>query len=230
MTWTVIGHSIGSGNTGNTPALNTTGADLLIVCVSTLAGNPPTISDNKSNTYTLAVSNTGTVSRSNGAVYYCHSPAVGAGHVATNTASNGGVGVIELIVVSGSAAVPLDVTHSASKVGPATTEAPGSVTPTQSGELCIAFYSIDDDIGSTFSIDSGFTILDHIDVTPGAQFGGVAAYFIQSTAAAINPTLTRSVAIGGGGGKEDTAEIATFKGVVVAETPLKRRVRNLYFR
>jgi hypothetical protein len=43
------------------------------------------------------------------------------------------------------------------------------------------------------AIDSGFTVLDQTDVIPGVLFGGVTAYKIQGTAAAISATLTRPV-------------------------------------
>ena len=230
MTWAVIGHSIGSGDVGGT-GFNSAGANLLIVGVDwLLSQGAAVIVDTYSNTWTQAVANTGSGGRNGGAIWYCANPTTGTGHTAHSSASSANIGVIQFLAVSGSGASPLDKTNSSFHAGgdSSTTRSPGSVTPTQNGELCFAFYVIDDPTGSTFTVDSGFTTLDHIDVSPGAQFGGVGAYFVQTTAAAVNPTWTRSAATVAS--REDISLVATFKGVAVAETPLRRRVRNLYFR
>jgi hypothetical protein len=44
----------------------------------------------------------------------------------------------------------------------------------------------------TPSIDNGFTVLDTVTTAGGQHWGGCAAYLIQATAAAINPTWTFS--------------------------------------
>jgi hypothetical protein len=60
-----------------------------------------------------------------------------------------------------------------------------------------------------FMVDSGFTILDQTDVIPGACYGGLVAYRIQGTAAAVNPTLTRPVPQGAT--KPSASAIVSFK-------------------
>jgi len=78
---------------------------------------------------------------------------------------------------------------------------PGSITPTEGNELLLVYLGLDDpaDTGSPqFSADSGFTVLDASDVVPASNYGGVGAYLVQTSPAAINPTITRSNALGSG--------------------------------
>jgi hypothetical protein len=227
MVWAIKGHAIALNN-ASTSAIDTTGADLLIACYSSIGSAIPVPADSKSNTWIQAVTDSAG-GRGGGWIFYCASPTVGTGH--TFSATGGAAGVQQITALSGKIASPLDATNSAifANNGTTTTRPTGSVTPTQSGEFCIALYEIDDPAGSTFTIDSGFTVLDSFDVVPGATFGLVVGYLAQGSAAAVNPTLTRSVA--GTASNSEVAMVATFKGVApAAESPLKRRVRNLYFR
>lgn len=214
MTISIIA-ATGAFLNNTTTAVNTTGANLIVIGADdTNFGTP---SDNKGNTYTGSVSIS---SQSSGKIWYCNNPTVGTGHTFTPGGSNGS---IQAIAVSGALATGApDVTNATTWTGDGSTtftESPGSVTPTQNGELCVALYgiSIPSNTGGTpFSVNSGFTIQGAIDVVSGSYFGTVLATLVQGTAAAVNPTLTRSNAIGAGA--VDNALIATFKATPTVST------------
>ena len=212
MSWTIIAHGTASASGAGSVTINTTGADLLIVCIDqySSAVNASDIVDSKGNTYTAAITRLSTGGPPQGAgIFYCTSPIVGSGHSVHSTSGN--FGSIGFVAVSGSVASPLDATISAA-ISSGTTLAPGSVAPSQSGEFCLAFYSVDTTSAVTFSsVDSGFTILDTIaSVSPG--FGFALAYLEQTTATAINPVLTVSPTLP----NQALAFIATFKAPTAA--------------
>ena len=204
--WSIIGHSAGPAPyTGVTT--DTTGADLLIVSLCQYA-NPVSASDivdSKGNTYTEAIKQLSTGGPPQGAgLFYCTSPVVGSDHNVHSL--NGDFGSIGFVALSGSGGSPLDATAVAVTAS-GTTLAPGSVTPSKSGEFCLAFYSVDTNNPVTFSsVDSGFTILDsYTQVSPG--FGFALAYLKQRTAGAVNPVLTLSPTLP----NQALSFIATFK-------------------
>ncbi len=215
----LVNHAIahtGAGTTITTGAVDTTGANF-VVCFYTFdssLGTPPAMSDNKSNgAGTNLTRNTGTISRSNCRMTYYLNPTVGSGHTFTATASASITGTLAIAAFSGVlVASAFDQGATAGHAGSgSTTIQPGSITPTQGGELLIAGWAIDDPANTTWTVNSGFSITDIQDVIVGATYGGVLAYFVQGAAAAINPTFTRSNALTSG--REDTASIASFKAI-----------------
>lgn len=187
-----------------------TGADLFVVGVSQYAGNsqPPTMADSAGNSWGTPFLTSTEATAGNGQFGYMfllHAPTVSA--TQTFQCSNGNNGSMAVVGVSGSATSPLDQQgFTVYEAGGITSETPGSVTPGQGGELCVAAYAIDAPSGSSFSIGSGYTIQQQIDVAGGSYFGIVLATLIQTSATATNPALSRSALTGG-----DVAMIATFK-------------------
>jgi len=202
--WTLIAHTFvvcndGSGfcNTNNpttTPAIDTTGSDLLIAGVTFFAtasgagcSTPNVFSDSKSNTWSTAktVQNNGTADGEFD-LFYVHAPTVGSGH--TFTYNKECFSSIYILAFSGSVLSPLDVTNSGSNASNETSQASGSITPTQSGDLIISGV-----LGpsSTAAVDSSITQADPFHAAVSAQnYGTGLGYFAQSTAAPINPTWT----------------------------------------
>jgi len=73
---------------------------------------------------------------------------------------------------------------------------PGSLTPLSNNKLLLTFVSCDSCTATSFSVNSGFSIIDQVprDATQnGGHVGGAWAYLVQGTAAAINPTWTITV-------------------------------------
>ena len=190
-TWTLKNHvgarGAGGGGAFTSTAIDTTGADLIVISLSTNSGGggAATLSDSKSNTWLVAKDNSSTGNQFNSCVmYYCHAPTVGTGHTFTATGT-GFYGSICVEAWQGSVASPIDQTNANS--GNLTVVQPGSITPGQNGELVIAVVG-DNSGGAT--INSGFSISDDVPTTGSVSIGTAMAYLVQSTASAVNPTWT----------------------------------------
>lgn len=173
------GSIAGSASGGTSAPLNTTGATLLVIVDACQNGTTP--SDSKGNTWTLAILVSPTGEFSSTDTYYAANPIVGTGHTFTNTPN---FSESQILAFSGVVTTsPLDTPTSASM----TSGTPGSVTPTNNGSLIITGVKSDNP-GDTYTIGSGYTIAGQIPFSAGVNFGGAAAYLIQTTAAAANPT------------------------------------------
>lgn len=208
-----------------TAAMDTTGATLLIISASEydsgISGSS-VVSDSKANTWTpLTLYVEGGVS-SQTKFYYCVPPAgkTGSGH--TFQSSGGGAtyyGVVCAAAFSGGHSSPFDVENGSEASG-VSTKQPGSVTPSQNGELIVVGGCIS--TGASFtSIDSGMTILENVPNVGGQHIAGALAYKVQTTAAAINPQWTMS------GSGSVSAAIATFKAGTIPAGGGTRRWRLL---
>jgi hypothetical protein len=202
-------------NGGTTDAIDTTGATLLVMVLSAInavgLGSTPT--DSKGNTWTPR---TGYSSGGNGAVktFYVENPIVGSGHTFTYSRASS-FPVIMVLAFNGTVLTSVyDVENGAGQVG-GTTLQTGSVTPSENNEVLIAGTGIEG-TGRTATINSSFTITDGIAGDGATRMGGYAAYLIQTTATAVNPTWTYSGAV-----TRVAANIATFKAAAVAATPKK---------
>lgn len=198
-------HAIAAGkNSATTTGINTTGADLVVVISSweTDAGGPATlvITDNKSNGNATSVGPTTGTFRTN--ISYWHNPTVGSGHTFSFSATSA-FACIAVLCFSGSAATPLDQSNGATVSNAATIQA-GSITPTQDNELVIVSWC-GAGTTNTLTIDGSFTKTDFLTWVTGANDGGGAAYLIQTTATAANPTWTADTSTG------QAAKIASFK-------------------
>src|SRR5690349_3343729 len=109
MTWSSpIVHAVGPGGSGGstTSAIDTTGADFIVVGVLYSQAHHPTVSDSKSNTWT-AVGSAHDSSQEGVQLYFCHNPTVGSGHTFSALASSSFASPF-VIAFSGSDASPLD--------------------------------------------------------------------------------------------------------------------------
>jgi hypothetical protein len=86
-----------------------------------------------------------------------------------------------------------------------TSRQPGSVTPSEGGELIITGIAGELNTHGAFSINSGFTISHQKDFENPHNTPGAMAYLIQGAAAAVNPTWSWT------GSKNGASTIATFK-------------------
>lgn len=208
MSFTLLTHtSKGSvaGASITTDAIDSTGANLLLIGVSEYLGNGGTwtVSDSKSNALTQLTAHEIASSQRSQLTYAKNPSSVGSGHTATDTVSQNSFPTVHFAAFSGA-----DTTASADQENGATTAsttslATGSVTPSADNELIIAHISLFASV-TNLAIDSGFTILDPIDKTAN-HMGGAIAYKIQTTAAAENPTWSWTTAV------QACASIATFK-------------------
>lgn len=181
-TATLVANGVSSGATSS--SYNTTGANLIVVSVSSQAG-AQTLSDSKGNTW---IPLTSQASTSQLQLYYCISPTVGTGHTFT-VAGN----TLVSIAVQAWNTSPVRVfdTSTGAANGGATSLHPGSITPPANYCLLVTgcvYYQV----SGTVSIDSGFTISDQLNGASGLNYGNAMAYLFQASAAAVNPQWTTS--------------------------------------
>ena len=172
----------------STAAIDTTGASLLVACFSDYTGQSPgVLSDSKGNTWVpLATQSSPSVRLR---LFYAANPTVGAGHTFAADSTNSFVGLAVAAFSGVAAASPLDLSSGANSGGAsATSLQPGSITPTQAGEVVVLAVGVNE-AAAQVAVDSGFTITD--DVSFAAAFIEAAlAYLIQTSAAAVNPTAS----------------------------------------
>lgn len=174
-----------------TGVLNTSTATLLVVVSSNFTGSA-TITDSKSNTWT-DLSEYTAANGNKVKISYVVNPTVGSGHTFTATGNLPGLCAMAFSGVKTSS--PFDQANGAVTVGG--TLQPGSVTPSENGELLIT--GVSNDTSATAAINSSFTGLVQVDTI-------AMAYKVQTTAGAENPTWSNL-----GGGSSVAAAIATFK-------------------
>jgi hypothetical protein len=180
-----IGAASSNGGTFTTSAIDTTGADFLVVCLSDQDGST-TITDSKGNTWHLAVGPTGSGPKNS--IFYAWNATVGTGHTFTATGSK--FQAVSVMAFSGSqtGSDPKDQTNSATAAGASSLQT-GSITPGSNNELIISGAS-QNSSSNTLAVDSSLTIRDQGLQVGGQHYGYAGAYLIQGTAAAINPTWT----------------------------------------
>lgn len=199
MAYALVAHT--QKITGTTPAIDTTGATLLIAYLNDFSAlNAPT--DSKSNTWTpLTLQHVNVYSN----IYYAKNPTVGAGH--TFSTGAGIVPVIYVAAFSGAdTTAPFDNENGVTGFLGVSSQQPGSITPSNNGELVVTGIGLSSNPTSgSITIDSGFTITDSNLYQNAVNFGGGLAYLVQGSAAAINPTWSWT-----GNTTELSANIASF--------------------
>lgn len=203
MTFSLIVNTGAAGdiNTVTTSAIDTTGADLIVIAISDYSGTVgATLSDSKSNTWTPLTGYTfPTENRER--LYYCFNPTVGSGHTFTYSGSLT-IACVQVQAWSGASSSPFDQENGG--INNSSGISTGSVTPSEDNELVVTGMSFDS--AATMSIDNGFTISDQVNFGSGNNYGGAMAYKVQTTAAAVNPAWSRDA-----GTSRNCAAIATFK-------------------
>jgi hypothetical protein len=174
-------------NGGTVSGLNTTGANLIVVSSSGVAGPSP-ISDNKSNGTPGGAIRITSVSPYN-SLFYWSAPTVGTGHNFTLSSSSSFAGFCVYAFNYGGAGI-LDsgVTNSNVTSGTTTCQA-GSITPSGSNKLIIAGTFLAQN-NTTPSIDSGYTLSAFQQGVLSTNYSSGAAWLFQSSGTATNPTWT----------------------------------------
>lgn len=191
MAWSLVASTMAGGTSGSvtTSAIDTTGAGLIVIGLA-YDDSPSRVvilTDSKGNEWRHIRSVTQGATRS--ALFYTIPKSVGSGHTFSNINTNN-FSSIAVQAFSG-IAESITVDQISSNNVSSTTLAPGSITPTIDNELVISHLAISG-AGTPISIDGGFTETNEIDFSAGNYYGGAMAYLIQTTAAAANPTWTRT--------------------------------------
>ncbi len=212
------GASSGDGNSVTTSSIDTSGANFLVVSGGFSTGTSPTISDNKSNSWTTTLTSRDS-GGPKGQLYYVANATVGTGH--TFTLSQGG-SFPSLCVAAFSAvktSSPFDQETGANSTSATTLQA---VAVDPSEDNCLIIYGSAHEDTGTVSIDSGMTITNQRALAGGAAYGSALAYKVQTTHASINAIWTFTGSI------HCTLEMAVFKAAAAASrTALNTRSNPL---
>ena len=174
---------------GTTGPITTTGANLLVVSVAWYVGTSAdvAVSDAHSNTWTALTKQA--TAQSAQRLFYAKNAVVGSGHTVTvtNFAFGSPLSVTTFFAFSGAdTTAPFDVENGAT-ANFGTSLATGSVTPAANGSLIVSGWTGMNGTSNP-TVDSGLTLTTAQNPIGGTCLAGAAAYLIQSTAAAINPT------------------------------------------
>lgn len=168
-------------NGGTISAIDTTGANLIVVALSSY-DVAAALTDSKGNTWTALTTRAvggGSVVR----MFYCASPVVGTGHTFTASGANT-YSTVSVVAFSGAAASPFD-----QESGAASSASPGVILPREDNCVFVTCQS-QASSGTGASINGSFTASS---VNHGGTFvGGGVAYKVQTTAGAENPTWSWS--------------------------------------
>lgn len=182
---------LGATNGGDSSGVDTTGANILVFVGASYGGSVATLIDSYSNTWTLRKTGAATdATLATVSIYdVTGTPTVGPGHTVSFT----GTGIFasgEFLAFSGASATPFDQGSANFGNFPTSSIQPGSITPSGPNYLLIAG-CVEDTAGTgvAATVDSGFTPMDAQGDT-ASWFGNTAAYLIQTSALAVNPTFT----------------------------------------
>jgi hypothetical protein len=191
MAYALLSHTAATGNssTVTTPPISTSGASLIVlVYTGAWVGRSAFLTDSASNTNYW--SGNGQVSSTpyGTQIVVLPNPLTSATHTFTSPALANSFPGLAVLAFSGAFGGAQALTGANTTSG--TTVAPGSLTPATNGCLLVTGGSCNT-VSATLSINASFTVSDQ--VATGATSGGIAAaYLIQPTAAAANPTWTAS--------------------------------------
>ena len=189
MAITFIGSCDGQDQTNaTTSAMDSTGADTIIVSVQTYNTTVPltAISDSKSNSFVQLSHNNFSVYDQR--IFLCRNPTVGASHTFSFSTGGASYAVVSAAAFSGVGVLSANDYMNATSVSSVSA---GPLTATSNG--CLFYFSIG--TGSTVtqsSVSGGFTEITDVAGVPGNYMGLHTSYRIQSTAASETPTSTLS--------------------------------------
>lgn len=196
-TWTVVA-SAKCGFTGlstgcTTSAINTTTSNLIVLSYGFQAiATGLSVSDSPGNTYTSAISNTGSPPDTASNMDYKISPTTSASHTFTFNAT-AAFGWLTVLAVKDNSGIPSTTgTPTQACASATTTVSPGSLTPATNHSLVVSNVVYNDTTGGsgTLSVGSGLTIDQSLLQVASNHYAGAQAYLDQSPTAAINPTWT----------------------------------------
>jgi hypothetical protein len=166
-------------NNVTTPAMNTTGANFLVVVVADDQAVPMTLTDSKANTWTGLTSRVENFCQVQ--IFYATNPTVGSGHTFTAT-STVAYPALAVLAFSGVATTsPFDVETGNTAFAFTTFLACGPLTPTAANEVLVGGINQSASSVTSISASAPFTTVDALPSTPAA-YGVASAYEIQTTA------------------------------------------------
>jgi len=193
--WSFVNNTAGPSGAGGiggstTNNIDTTNANLIVVAVNyygTLSSpRPPTLTDSASNTW-VQLTDWGGTSQDSVILYYCITPTTSATHNFTVAASNS-YATAYVQAWKSNWGTPVFDQESGATGSTISSIQPGSITA--SVDNCLFVTGFNGSGGTVTGISSPFTISDQMAFVSSVQFAGQQAYYVQSTAVAINPTCS----------------------------------------
>ena len=178
--------SLAAPNTTTTTGIDTTRADLIVVCHTQYSGaQVATLSDSYGNTWIGTTARTTSVAFVR--IYYCRATSVGINHTFTlTTLGNNTYGTLEVAAFEGSKLSPFDVEMGITSTS-ATSLTVGPVTPAQDGSLIVTGLCATDG-SSGMTVNSPFVLTNAVNWVSGVNESGALGYSVQSRAGAISAT------------------------------------------
>ena len=180
-------------NGGTSSAINTTGANLIVIAVAFSSYAPGTgiaPTDSKGNTWTgLTVSPSGGANWVTNRLFYCYGATVGTGHTFSFSHSSS-YSSIAVVAFSNVASSPFDQQSINAGNAAYTSINTGSITPSQANTLAIT--SIAGGIDVPPSIGSGYTLAES--AVAGSSWPVALAYKVLTATTAQNPTWSWTTA------------------------------------
>ena len=199
----VTSEQAGAANNATTSAIDTSGANFLVAAIAdTPVGGGFTFSDSKGNTWQALTSYISTATGARTRIYYAYNATVGSGHTFA-VADVSGASYCSICVAAFSGVQTSPNPYNTDVVG-VNDYATSSTFPLQAGSvtiagghLAISVVSNGSFTGGTWaSVDSSFTIAEHIATVGGSHIGGALAYWINGGGStAVNPAWTPAQAV-----------------------------------
>ena len=193
MAFTLLSNTVnstGTASTATTPSITTTNANLIVIAITGYnAGTGLGVTDSKGNSWTPLTSRVGnsiTVSK----LYYCFNPINGTGHTFTVNFATGYPSITVTAWTGARTVSGFQAESGAGNSSASTTVLPGSITPDTDGSLAVTGLSMEN-LG-TMSISAPFAVSNFKSYVAAQNMGLAQGYYIQPTAAAVNPTWTAS--------------------------------------
>jgi hypothetical protein len=214
---------VGGGNTATTAAGTTAASGSTFVAAVSwdASASSPTVTDNKSNTYTAQGTPQVDTRGAYVQLFVCQNGTGGASHTATFTTSGASYPVIHLIEITGAEAASLDKIAQGSDVSTPFTVT--SATLSQADEVVISICACNSGTASNAYALSGGTVLSE-ELDTSNYWTSAAGYTVVSSTAAVTHTWTRATFTEAG------IALATFKqasggGAPAAKDPALNRNR-----
>jgi hypothetical protein len=206
-THTFVGNT-GVGTALVTPPVNSLGSTFCVAEITANFPSTPVMGDSYANVWTSTAATANISANQITQLYYSSNPVTGPNHMFT-AGLTGGVSIFGSMAVACFAGVlttytPFDVWNSTVATINTLNQNTNSITPTSNNDLIITALGYNN-ASLPVSINAGFLVTDSVEFN-ASNFGSGLAYFVQPTAAAINPTWTKS----GSAGQMSTS-IASFK-------------------
>ena len=217
------------GGSGGTFTITTTdgwvassSGSAIIVAILSAGGftSAPTISDNKSNTYTIIDSDQGVGATSNCAWWVCANAASGTNSISV---ANGGKITMFAIEESGLATSSIIDAHAlnTNQAG-TTTPTSGNVSPTATNDIAYAFHAAGSST-NTFTVGSGWTALTGTGITTGLHNNTVAgtSMFMERQALSGSSAVAGTATTGSTQSGTDSGIVALFQAAILVFVPYK---------